>query len=155
MNKYLASLLTLVFAFTALVVSPVAASQGSDDDENATSTNDRSSGNSRQLDVVCIQDAVETREEAIIASVDTYSTDLKAAFEKRKTDLVTAWAKSDRTERRKAIRAAWTEYRKSVREARKEFKTSRREAWQEYKTDRKACGGAATSDDTGSSDGVL
>lgn len=95
------------------------------------------------VDVTCIQNAIDKRDNAIIAAFDTYHAAVKSALEKRRDALKAAWAKTERAERRDAIKAAWQEYRKALRAAKKALKEARQAAWRQYAVDRKACKGGA------------
>lgn len=101
----------------------------------------------RTLDITCIQAAVDKREAAIIAAVDTYHSTVKTALETRRAALKAAWAIADRTQRRAAIKAAWDAFRGTWRTASNALHKTRRDAWKQYRTDRRACGPTATSDD--------
>jgi len=99
------------------------------------------------LDPTCIKNAIETRDTAIIATVNRFQTTIVNALNIRKTALKAAWEKTDRNERRTATKEAWTAYKKAARDARQTLRTEKRAAWKKYSTDRKACGISGASDD--------
>lgn len=101
---------------------------------------------SSNVDPVCMQNAIEKRDNAIITAFDKFSTTAKSALEIRKTELKNAWNLTNIQERRKAIREAWQKYRTTLRAARKEFRTVRINAWREYYKDRRGCSGTPLSD---------
>ncbi|TAL20454.1 hypothetical protein EPN90_00995 [Patescibacteria group bacterium] len=91
------------------------------------------------LDLACVQSAVEKRDNAIIAAVDTYSTHVKTALTTRRDALKAAWGMADRVERRKAIRAAWDAFRGTWRKEKRALTDARRAAWKQFRADAKAC----------------
>jgi hypothetical protein len=144
--KKIALILSLIMMFGLASVSVYA-----EDTVTTTGTVEQSTGNGKTgaevtAVVTCMQTAIEIRDTAIIAAVDTYATAAKAALTARKTALKAAWALADRTERRTAIKAAWDTYRKAIKDARTAFKTSRKTAWDTYKSDAKACKPTKTQD---------
>ena len=100
-------------------------------------------------DLVCIQNAVTKRDNAVISAWDKFTPAVRTALVARRDALVVAWAKTDRQERRTAIRSAWDAYRKAVKDARATLKSDRKAAWEQYGIDRKACK-VNKKDDTGS-----
>ena len=101
----------------------------------------------RDVDLVCMQKAVEKRETAIIAAFDKFAVAKKQTLEKRKIALLDAWKIVNRQERRTALRTAWQNYRKESQTAREAFHKTRREAWAQFKNERKACGKNAHADE--------
>lgn len=104
----------------------------------------------RDVDLVCMQMAVEKRENATITAFDKFTVAKKQALEKRKTALLAAWKIENKQERRTALRTAWQTYRKDSQTAREAFHKARREAWAQFKTERKACGPSAHADEPAS-----
>ncbi len=103
-----------------------------------------------QINVACVQAAIEKRDTAVIAAVDAYATAVKSALSARKDAEKAAWNLTDRNARRTALKAAQTTYRNSVRVARNAFRDARNSAWKQFRTDRKACGGSTGSEEIGS-----
>lgn len=99
----------------------------------------------------CIQNAFETRDEAIIEALSVYHDAAKAALETRIVDLKAAWEQPKGTYRKADIKDVWLEYRKDLRAARKEFKLDKKAAWDAFKKAKTLCRGVQVSDDTGSS----
>lgn len=94
----------------------------------------------KKLDITCVQTAVEKREAAVAASVDTYYSALKTALSVRRDALKTAWAITDNKARSTAVNAAWKTFQDSRKAAQKIYRDSRNAAWKTFSTDRKACG---------------
>ena len=94
-----------------------------------------------------MQTAIQKRDNAIIAAVDTYHTAVVQALTTRRDALVAAWGNTDKTARRAAIKAAWKVYRTSQTQALKALRNGKKEAWKQFGTDRKACGSSAAGDD--------
>lgn len=146
MNKTLSkiAITALPLALAAAIVLPVFAETR----HNATGTQTQAPTN--QVNVACVQAAIEKRDTAIIAAVDAYATAVKSALSTRKDAEKAAWNLTDRNARRTALKAAQTTYRNSVRVARKAFRDARNSAWKQFRTDRKACGGSTGSEEIGS-----
>lgn len=100
-----------------------------------------------KVDLACMQNAVEKRDNAIITAWDNFYNAAKTALQARKDALKTAWANTDRKARRAATKSAWNNYRAAIQKARHDFHAARRAAWQQFYTDRKACGPKAARDD--------
>ncbi len=100
--------------------------------------------------VACVLAAVGPRETAILASWNTYSAAIKAAYEKRATDLTAAWSITDKKARKTAIKKAWTDFKSSRKMARKTFNNERSNTWKTFEKARKACN--VQSEGFGSSD---
>ncbi len=102
-----------------------------------------------KFDVVCMQNAIDKRDTAIISAVDTSATAIKNALGTRRDALKAAWGLTDRKARRDGIRVAWKAWFEASRSARKDLQSARTAAWNTFYTDRKACGkGVATEDTT-------
>lgn len=93
----------------------------------------------KPFDPVCIQNAIEKRDTAVIAAFDKFSSTIKSALGVRKDALKAAWAKPTAKERRAAVKAAWDAYKKSTREAVAAAKKERKAAWDQFRKDRIAC----------------
>jgi hypothetical protein len=100
------------------------------------------------LDIPCIQAAIEKRDTAIIAGLDTYAPAVKTALQTRKDELKAGWALTEKNARKTALKNAWKKYRESVRTARRTFRDAKRNAWKQFSTDRKACNAAPMSEDS-------
>lgn len=96
----------------------------------------------RNVDAVCMQTAVVTRDTAVIAAVNAQSASWVNALEVRRDALKAAWAMTDATARKTAVRDAWKNYRNSRKEIREKFRSDRNAAWTQFKTDAKACRGS-------------
>jgi len=142
-NRLMAGSAAALLLVGGLVLT--AAAQGTPSSTSTTSTPPAGLGGQRpSLDLPCMSRAVETRENAIQAALDKFSTAIKSALETRKADLLAAWAKQDRLERRAAIRAAWSKYLLAKKAARKTFDQERNAAWKQFVQDRKQCGSGPT-----------
>lgn len=93
----------------------------------------------KPFDPVCIQNAIEKRDTAVIAAFDKFSSTIKSALGVRKDALKAAWAKPTAKERRAAVLAAWNAYKKLTREAVALAKKERKAAWDQFRKDRIAC----------------
>lgn len=97
----------------------------------------------RQIDVACMQNAVEKRDSAVIAGLDKYVLGLKAELEKRKTALKTAWAITDHKARREALREVWKSFKEAKKTIMVATKKDHKMAWKQFETDSKVCHGSA------------
>ncbi len=95
------------------------------------------------VDPVCMQNAIEKRDTAIITAFDTYHGSVRAALIARKDALKAAWAITDKDGRGDALLSAWKTWYKAVRDARKAFRDARKSVWHNFEIDRKACGARA------------
>lgn len=109
---------------------------------NANSTSTNQAINAKKpvtFDPICVQNAIDKRDNAIIAATDVYSAAAKTALQTRRDALKAAWALADRKARHSALTAAWKAYRSSLSKARKDFNKARAAAWKQWGIDRKAC----------------
>lgn len=139
MKKIIAILCAFVFLFSA----QVALADNDKEKENkdrvkvfATSTKRKVE---KAVDIVCVQNAVEKRENAIIASFDKKSAAIKAALEQREINIKAAWAKENLKERIKARIEAWRIFKKAELAARAAYRQEIKKIWQDWKTDVRAC----------------
>ncbi len=95
----------------------------------------------------CFQKALDVRDTAIIAAVQTHTDAVLTALNTRKDALKSAWNITIVKERRTAINTAWNTYRKSIRDARTTMNSAKKTAWNAFYTSRKACGKTGSSDD--------
>lgn len=94
----------------------------------------------QKIDLVCVQNAITKREDAVMTSIDTATTALKNAMTTRKTSLVAAWKIENRNDRNVAIKASWSTFKTSIRDINATRRTSVKNAWSTFKTERHACG---------------
>jgi len=98
--------------------------------------------------ISCMQDAVEKRDTAIIASVSTFGTSMTATLTERKDVIKTSWTLDTKEARDKARKSAWDNYRTDAVEAKQILKSERVKAWDQFRIDRKACGMTITDTST-------
>ena len=98
----------------------------------------------------CMQTAVDSRDNAIIAAWDAQYPAIKTALQTRQAALKAAWMQTDQKTRREATRTAWNAYKESAKSARATMKTAHKSAWTKFEADRKVCSPKATKDDNGS-----
>ncbi len=101
--------------------------------EASTSRGRNASSTAATVDASCVQTAVDTREDALMAAWDTFGEAIGTALGARKSALHDAWGLSDRVARNKAIVAAWKEWRTDSKDAYKEVRGDRKSAWDAYK----------------------
>lgn len=100
--------------------------------------------------LTCVQTAIDTRDNAIIAGLDVYYPAAKTALQTRQAALKAAWAQTDQKTRKEATRTAWNAYKESIKSARTTMKSTHKTAWTKFEADRKICSPKATKDDNGS-----
>lgn len=92
------------------------------------------------LDPVCMQNAVEKRDSAIITGVDAFATFVKTALQARKEAQKAAWVITDKKQRQAALKDAWAKFKGTWVKAFKQLRADRKAAWKQFYIDRKACG---------------
>ncbi|MSR73448.1 MAG: hypothetical protein EXS60_00045 [Candidatus Pacebacteria bacterium] len=98
----------------------------------------------------CMQTAVDTRDNAIIAAWDIQYPAIKTALQTRQATLKAAWAQTDQKTRKGATRTAWDTYKTSAKSARSTMKAAHKATWTAFESARKTCSPKATKDDSGS-----
>ena len=109
---------------------------------------------STKADLSCMRNAVETRDDGVIAAWDDLHEAFVTALTTRKDSVKEAWKETDRKERQKAIKMAWKEYRADRKAAHTAFNRARKEVWKEYKADVKSCRGETDSSEQESADAL-
>ena len=127
---------TIIFLSFLTTVGIVSLSQAA---ETSTPKNSR-----KVVDIVCVQTAVEKRENAVATAWSSLNSSVTAAMAARKEVLKTAWAITDANQRRTAIKTAWTNFKTADKTARTTFRKAQKAAWAQFKTDAKACRATAT-----------
>lgn len=94
----------------------------------------------KKVDPVCLQNAVEKRDSALITGLTMQSTSIVSALTARKDAVKAALVLLTRAEVNTARKAANAAFEKSTKAAHVTMKASRTNAWSTYKTDAKACG---------------
>ena len=120
-----------------------------DKDHEGDRENHRDKTNKVAVDRVCMQSAVDKRDNALVSAVDKYFTSVKAALAARRDALKAAWALTDAKASRKARNDAWDLYRKSVKTARRLLAQDKSAAWKQFKTDSKTCHANGEDNDNG------
>ncbi|MCX7779010.1 MAG: hypothetical protein N2259_02090, partial [Patescibacteria group bacterium] len=115
-------LIVLFSLFLSLTLTPLVLAE-----ENVTNTPPAT--NQTQFDPVCIQNAIEKREGAIIAAYEKKSNAIKTALEQRKNALKEAWTKTTIRERVQARHQAWKNFRQARWTAQKTYHTEVKNAW--------------------------
>ena len=141
-TKFISASVLVLFALTAL---PVAFAE----ETTSTPTSTPRTGGPTTNQLACVKTAVEKRETALIATLESFYNAMKAAFETRKTELLAAWSITDGKERRKARYEAWKKFTKTYRESRKTHNNTRKEIWKTFGQEAKNCGVPATGESVG------
>lgn len=81
----------------------------------------------------CMQNAIETRDSALITAFEKFSNEIKNALKARKDALKEAWKIDDPVARKTAIKKAWDNFRDSWKKAHIDLKNARKNAWNNYK----------------------
>ena len=143
MKKFLSSAIATAIAFS--MTAPVFAEssmQGNDDEAHAkvrVKAEVRIGKQATAADLLCMQTAVEKRENALIAAVDTNVAAWKASLATRRDELVAAWKLTDTKARREAVKNAWKKFRDARKTQRETLRKARKQAWDTFKTDARAC----------------
>lgn len=134
MIKKIAFLTVLIsLAFAAAVISAQA------DETTTPATTSVATSTPVVYDPVCIKNAVDKRDGAVIAAREAYHAAIIKALNDRKTALLAAYDKTNKKERVKAIKTAWAAFQKARKEANKKLRVDIPAAWRQFNADRKAC----------------
>jgi hypothetical protein len=93
----------------------------------------------KKVDLNCMKNAVEKREDALKTARETLFSKINQAYDERKTALLNAWTIENQKERQRAVRVAWDNFKKSVKSARAEYKKAHNQAWRTFVQDRQNC----------------
>ncbi len=95
---------------------------------------------SSSVDITCMAEAVETREDALIEAWTDLNTAVSAALTDRKEALMDAWDISNQSDRTKAVREAWKDWKNDKKAAHAEFRSDRKTIWAAFnKTAKSTC----------------
>jgi acyl-CoA reductase-like NAD-dependent aldehyde dehydrogenase len=103
----------------------------------------------KEVDLACMKNAVEKREDALKTAREIYFNKISQAYDERKTALLNAWTIENHKERQKKIHEAWNNFRKSVKSAKEEYRKAHNQAWKTFVQDRKNCGSGPTGENPG------
>jgi hypothetical protein len=103
----------------------------------------------KQVNLDCMKNAVEKRENALKTARETYFNKINQAYDERKTALLNAWTIQNHKERQRAVRVAWDNFKKSLKSARAEYKKAHNQAWNTFVKDRKSCKFGPTGENPG------
>jgi acyl-CoA reductase-like NAD-dependent aldehyde dehydrogenase len=103
----------------------------------------------KEVDLACMKNAVEKREDALKTARETYFNKISQAYDERKTALLNAWTIQNHKERRQKIQEAWNNFRKSVKSAWSEYKKAHNQIWKTFVQDRKNCDSGPTGENPG------
>lgn len=93
----------------------------------------RHGSSTKAVDRTCMQEAVNTREEAIMAAFKTFNDSTMRAMEKRQTAFASVWTNSNISNQGK-YNSAWTTWKKDTDAARKQLNKDRVSAWKTFRT---------------------
>jgi hypothetical protein len=105
-------------------------------------------GGGRNIDLTCMQNAVEKRENSLKTARETYFNKINQAYDERKTALSNAWTIQDLRERQNKINEAWNTFRKNINSAKEEYKKTYNQILKTFTEDRKNCNSGPTYEPT-------
>jgi gas vesicle protein len=95
---------------------------------------------SSTVDISCMAEAIETREDALMTAWDDLGEAISDALADRKEGLMDAWDISNQSDRTKAVREVWKEWKNDKKAAHAEFRSDRKAIWQAFnKTAKTTC----------------
>jgi hypothetical protein len=103
----------------------------------------------KEVDLTCMKNAVEKREEALKTARETYFNKISQAYDERKTALSNAWTIQNHKERQRKIHEAWNNFRKSVKSAWAEYRKAHNQIWKTFVQDRQNCKSGPTGENPG------
>ncbi len=117
---------------------------GNEHKKNGKDGNDRkdrkeNSKDQTPVDLVCMQTAVGTRDDAIIAALEIFHANVKTGLTARRDALKAAWAITDKDARKEAIKKAWAEFKGTWKNERKTLNDSKVASWKTFQESRKTC----------------
>lgn len=95
------------------------------------------------VDITCMQQVVEDRENELSDAWNTYLQEISAARQNRKTELSENWSIQNPGERYNKIKKTWLEYRTTVNETKSKFRQKREKIWNEFYQKAKNCNPSA------------
>jgi uncharacterized protein (DUF342 family) len=113
--------------------------------DNATSSRNSSAATIEKI--VCVGKVTNTREQAIIAAMTTYTSAVNSAYSTRASQLQQAYTATTTVAVKIAVKKSWSSYTSAVKTARKNWVKARNTAWSDYKTAIKACKAPASISD--------
>jgi hypothetical protein len=126
---------------TTLLLAPVAAfAQTSTTTSTSTPVVTGTTTPATTTQVICIQNSLDKRENALIAGHDVFNTAIKTALQKRLSGLKEAYAQTDKKTRQEKRQLVWKTFKTDTQAAHTAVKTVRQGAWKTFDTDMKACG---------------
>lgn len=111
------------------------------EDEKDDEKDEKDSDLVKKVDLVCMQTAVEKRDNAVIGAMDTFYNNVKTALTARRDAVKAAWGVADRDARKDAIRKAWKDFKGTWKSEKKALKKAKKVAWKQFKADKSTCGG--------------
>lgn len=134
MEKFIAWFLSTFVAMSCAV--PVFAMEG-----NVGATMEMKAAK-KNVDIACVQTAVDKREDALITGWSAFHASISGAYSARKTALHDAWGMTDAAARKAAVKMAWGNFKKSAKTGRKTWKDARKSVWKTFRSEVKSCKGA-------------
>jgi hypothetical protein len=98
-----------------------------------TGTQSMATGTVPRVDNSCVAEAIEVREEALMAAFEEYYGSVYTALTERKTALVEAWNIDKVKDRTTAVKAAWKTWRTDNKTAHTQLRKDRKAAWDTFK----------------------
>ncbi len=123
-----------------LAIAPVAQANNSEQTltstatSTATSTRPERGKKKSNINLSCIQTAVDTREAAALKAFTDSNTRIIAALTVRITALHNAWGLTDQKARNTALKNAWSTWKTAKKNDNKSLANDRKSAWTTFKT---------------------
>jgi hypothetical protein len=92
------------------------------------------------INVTCVQTALDKRENSIMTAHDAFNTAIKNALSTRLTSLKASYTEPTQTLRKTKRQQATTAFKTATQAAHTNMRTARVSAWNTFNTDMKACG---------------
>lgn len=92
------------------------------------------------VDLICMQKAVETHENASITASTTFSTNLKKLQETKRDALKAAWTLADQQKREEAVRTAMKNFMEGMKLENQAMKKAEKDSNKQFREDSKKCG---------------
>ncbi len=131
----------LSFALASAILAPLATFAQATSTATTTTTVGTTTATTSQI--ICMQNALEKRENALITAHDAFAASVKTALQNRLAGLKSSWTMSQKDRVAKRL-ATYKTFRTEMQAANNAIRNTKNTAWKTFQTDAKACGVRST-----------
>ncbi len=140
MNKFIAT--SAAFLIASSLAVPAFADSNSSSSMSSSSSSSSVAADTKvasSADLLCMGNAVDAREGAVLTARSSLDTKITAALTTRRASLKTAYTIANNADRKVAIKAALTVFAKASADAHAQYRTDIKAAWATFNAAIKAC----------------